>query len=122
MRSSGIRCRRAGGVFLVAVASLLAGCATQPQSLYYWGQYQPSVLGHLLREKSPQQQIQVLEKDIEVARSLNQSLPPGFRAHLGILYAEDGKLDRTRVLLADEKKAFPEGAGFMEFLLKKFEP
>lgn len=107
---------------LALLASGLIGCAHQPQPLYYWGKYQPTVFAHLMREQGPQQQLQTLEAEVEKARSKNQALPPGFRAHLGLLYAQEGKLDKTRDLLMAEKAAFPESSTFMDFLLRRFSP
>lgn len=74
-----------------------------------------------MQEQGPQQQLTTLEADAEQARSRNQALPPGFRAHMGLLYAQDGRLDQTREQLLAEKAAFPESSAFMDFLLRRFE-
>ncbi len=103
------------------VLLFLSGCATPPQPLYYWGDYQDQIYGHFKREKSPQEQIAGLEADVEKAASKNLALPPGFQAHLGMLYGSTGNSEKMRVHLEAEKRQFPESAVFMDFLLKKFE-
>ena len=49
----------------------------------------------------------------------NNTPPPGFHAHLGMLYALAGKQDQVAVEFETEKKLFPESAAYMDFLLKK---
>lgn len=100
--------------------SVLAGCATRPQPLYYWGSYQNQVYGHFNGEKSPEEQVQALEGDREKARSEGKALPPGFQAHLAMLYGQTGQSDRLVENLQAEKAQFPESSTFMDFLLKKF--
>ena len=60
----------------------LTGCASQPNTLYHWGNYpQQTYLGFNQPEKaSPAKQISVLEADIEKARAKNQAIPPGLNA------------------------------------------
>lgn len=100
--------------------SLLAGCATQQQPLYYWGSYQSEVYGHFKGEKGPEEQIQALEEAREKARAQGKALPPGFQAHLAMLYGKTGRTDRLVEHLEAEKVQFPESSTFMDFLLKKF--
>lgn len=99
----------------------LAGCAPQP-TLYHWGDYEDQVYVYL---QSPDggdltAQIQTLEADIEKAKAENKPLPPGFRAHLGMLYYAQGKVDQAVEQFQLEKAAFPESAPFMDRLLTKF--
>jgi hypothetical protein len=98
----------------------LVGCAGSPKPLYYWGSYQNQVYGHLKGEKSPEEQIDKLEEDIEKAASRNMPLPPGFQAHLAILYGNTGNSEKMRRNLEAEKQQYPESSTFMDFLLKKF--
>lgn len=107
--------------FSLLVLLMASGCAHQgPQPLYYWGSYQSQLYGHLKGEKGPEEQIAALEADAEKAASEGLALPPGFRAHLGLLYGETGRTDKMATNLEAEKEHFPEGAGFMDFLLKNF--
>lgn len=104
---------------LLAATALLGGCATQPQPLYYWAGYQEQVYAHFNAEGSdPAQQIAALEAGLQVARSRAQTPPPGFHAHLGMLYAEVGKADQVRQQFETEKALFPESAAYMDFLLR----
>jgi hypothetical protein len=100
---------------------VLSGCATPPQPLYYWGDYQDQLYGHFKGVKSPEEQIARLEADVEKAASNNMALPPGFQAHLAILYGSTGNTEKMRNHLEAEKQQFPESSVFMDFLLKKFE-
>lgn len=103
-------------------SALLAGCVSRPQPLYYWGDYQSQVYGHFKGEKGPEEQIAALEAVREQARSQGKALPPGFQAHLAMLYGQTGRSERLVEQLEAEKKQFPESATFMDFLLKKFSP
>ncbi|THF60202.1 DUF4810 domain-containing protein [Pseudothauera rhizosphaerae] len=98
---------------------MLSGCAaTGPGPLYYWGGYQPQVYGHLTGEKGPDEQIAALEAGIEEARATGKPLPPGYQAHLGILYAEKEQGDRMAQYFEAEKAQYPEGAAYIDFLMR----
>lgn len=112
----------ATGLVLLLASSLLGGCAHQREPLYYWGSYQTQVYAHLSKQTSPEAQRLALEADREKARALGKPLPPGYQAHLGLLYGESGQLDGLRQHLEAEKAQFPESAGFVDFLLKKMTP
>ena len=104
------------------VSLLLGACATQPaqKPMYYWGSYQEQVYGHLNGKTAPEEQIAALQADAEKARAEGLALPPGYRAHLGMMHAASGRLDQAPLYFAEEKEFFPESAGFMDFLLQKF--
>ncbi len=68
-----------GRLALAALAvSLLAGCASGPQPLYYWGDYPSVMYSHFQNAKGQQEQIQTLEAMREKARAKGAALPPGF--------------------------------------------
>lgn len=109
---------------LVAAASLLVlvGCANKPKPLYYWESFPTQQYSMLLRESaSPDEQIRTLEAQAEKARAANATLPPGFRAHLGMLYLGAGNPQRAKELWIAEKTAFPEASPYMDRLLKKLD-
>ena len=106
--------------FATLATTFLSGCVSLPPPLYYWGDYQAQVHGHLKGEKGPQEQILALEEVREKAGAQGKALPPGFRAHLGMLYGETGRSDLLKENLEAERNQFPESAVFMDFLLKKF--
>lgn len=101
------------------LTGFLTACA-QPQKLMYnWQSYQSGVYDYLKEDNSDYAaQAQLLEQNIETARSAHQALPPGFHAHLGMLYLKQGKADKAVEQLQSEKLAFPEATPFMEFLLR----
>ncbi|WP_068825295.1 DUF4810 domain-containing protein [Pseudomonas sp. BMS12] len=105
---------------IIAVASLglLGGCVSQPQSLYHWNAYQDQVYAHFQGDNSsPQEQVAALEASLQEARAKDRPLPPGFHAHLGMLYAELGKADQVHQEFETEKALFPESAPYMDLLL-----
>jgi len=111
--------RRLGlGLWLLPAAlGLLAGCGTP--TMYSWGHYQQLVyVSYRSPDKAPpEKQIELLEKDYQIARSKNKPVPPGFHAHLGYLYYQVGKPDAARTEFETEKANFPESAVFMDRLL-----
>ena len=102
----------------LAMSAVLTGCATAPKTLYQWDGYQPQVYQYLKGE-SPVQQIAEMEKSLALISAKGNSVPPGFHAHLGMLYSIAGKSDQVATQFEDEKKLFPESAAYMDFLLGK---
>lgn len=58
-------------------------------------------------------------RDLQKIRSSGKTPPPGYHAHLGMLYASLGKDDQMVQQFQTEKQLFPESAAYMDFLLKK---
>jgi hypothetical protein len=108
---------------LGGIIAMLAGCATKgPGPLYMWETFPKQQYEALLRDGySPDEQIRLLEAHAEKARGAHAALPPGFRAHLGMLQLGVGNVDRARELWTSEKTAFPESAAYMDRLLKKLD-
>lgn len=105
------------GLIFIASALLLTGCATT-KSLYGWNDYQPEVYKYL-QGNNVEEQIITLEKNLEQFKARGESAPPGFHAHLGMLYAQVGKMDQAAQEFNIEKRLFPESAPYMNFLLNK---
>jgi hypothetical protein len=103
----------------LALAALVSGCASGPEPLYQWGSYETQVYAQLKGE-SPEAQIEALERDIEKINASGKVAPPGFYAHLGMLYAESGHDGKAIASFEAEKTRFPESAAFMDFLLNKY--
>jgi hypothetical protein len=61
-----------------------------------------------------------MEDDLQKIRAAGQATPPGFMAHLGLLYGKQGDLARFQQNLEAEKQQFPESQTFVDFLLRKF--
>ncbi|WP_348533510.1 DUF4810 domain-containing protein [Herbaspirillum sp. 3R11] len=99
---------------------ILTGCATRQQPIYGWGNYQQQVYEYFKADtKSNEEQIAALEESIQKNRSKGAPLPPGYHAHLGMLYANAGKPDMVVQEFETEKALFPESAPYMNFLLAK---
>lgn len=115
-----LNARRLAGVMGVAV---LVGCAAKgPGPMYMWESFPRQQYSTLLREgASPDEQIRVMEAHAEKARATSAALPPGFRAHLGMLYLGAGNPQRARELWLAERSAFPESSPYMDRLLKKLD-
>lgn len=105
-------------LLIIAGALSLGACATAPEQLYYWGDYQPQVYGHLTGDKGPDEQIASLEAGLEKALAKGKQPPPGYFAHLGILYGEKGDGDKMLRYFDAEKQYFPESTAFIDFLMK----
>ena len=106
---------------VAAACALLTGCATQTAPLYQWDGYQPQVYEYFKGKNSPQQQIDALEKARQQIAAKGAAVPPGFHAHLGMLYASVGNDQQAKQELLAEKQSFPESTVYMDFLLSKFQ-
>ncbi|HLT03475.1 MAG TPA: DUF4810 domain-containing protein [Pseudomonas sp.] len=104
-----------------ALLALLAGCGSQPKSLYGWEQYQPQLYSYLKGEGSYEEQIAVLEQGLQKIRARGQTPAPGYHAQLGLLYAQIGRGEQVVQQFRTEAELFPESRPFMEFLLKQKE-
>ena len=112
---------RTGLLPVLAASALLAGCAhtaTTPP-LYQWDGYQPQVYEYFKAQRNPEDQIDALEKALQQILAKGSLPPPGFHAHLGMLYASVGKDQQAQHELEAEKRAFPESSTYMDFLLNK---
>ena len=110
------------GIWLPATtaALLFSGCAaTTTPPLYQWNAYQPQVYEYFKGKTSPQEQIDALEKALQEIRGKGNQTPPGFHAHLGMLYASVGDEHRAEQELQAERQLFAESTAFMDFLMKK---
>jgi hypothetical protein len=102
----------------VALAAfMLVGCQTAQPALYQWSSYEPQVNGHFKGE-SPVQQIAAMEKQLQTVSARGQQVPPGFHAHLGMLYSMAGTPDQVAAHLQEEKRLFPESEPYMNRLLE----
>lgn len=109
---------------LAATGLALAGCATHAPPLYSWGSYEDVIYASYLspQDVPAEKQMEILEKDYQVARAANRRLPPGWHTHLGYLYYEVGKPEQARQELVTEKAEFPESGRFVDRLLTKLNP
>lgn len=111
------RSLRLGAV--AAIASALIGCAHAPKPIYHWEGFQGQLYEHFKSDSSgPDAQLRILEEQMLKARVSGEVLPPGFRAHLAMVYLRLGRPDEARLQLEAEKASFPESSQYMNFLLK----
>jgi hypothetical protein len=101
-------------------ALAVSGCANRPQPLYEWGGYQAQVYEYFKgQSKSPQDQLLVLEEDLQGITANGHTPPPGYHAHMALLYATVGKGDQAMKSFQAEKALFPESAKYIDFLVSK---
>ena len=106
------------------LTALLVGCAAPPRPpLYLWESFPRQQYNTLLRTDggADMEQITLLQAQAEKARASGAALPPGFRAHLGMLQLAAGNADDARRLWQAEKTAFPESASYMDQLLRRLD-
>lgn len=111
-----------GLAVMIGAATFLVGCANQgaTKPLYMWETFPKQQYASLLHEgATPNEQIRTLEAQAEKSRTTNAALPPGFRAHLGMLYLNVGNTDQAQQMWLAEKNAFPESAPYMDQLLMR---
>lgn len=101
----------------LTVITGVAGCQTAPQPLYQWESYQPQVYEYFKGEPK-EAQVEALERDLQKIDASGRSAPPGYHAHLGMLYLSMGKDDQMVQQFRTEKALFPESGPYMDFLLK----
>jgi hypothetical protein len=103
--------------WLAATASLLlAGCVSGPKPLYQWESYQPQVYEYF-KGGATEAQVAELERGLVEIQAKNGVPPPGYHAHLGMLYSTLGKDDQMLQQFQTEKALFPESAPYIDFLL-----
>jgi hypothetical protein len=109
-------------VALAGIAVALSGCAQPAKPLYMWEAFPRQQYDALLSAGvMAGGQIAPMEAHAEKARGAGAALPPGFRAHLGMLKLADGDADRARQLWLEEKTVFPESGAYMDRLLQRLD-
>lgn len=104
----------------LVLAGLMVGCAHPAKPLYQWDGYQDQLYEHFKGDSQHTgEQVRALEAQMQKARAGGAALPPGLRAHLGMLYLQMGRADEARQQLEAEKASFPESTPYMDFLLKR---
>lgn len=107
--------------FVAALLGLaISGCANKPAPLYQWEGYQRQVYEYMVGDgTTPAEQLTTLQTLAEKARAGDAALPPGFRAHVGLLHLKLGQNEDARRAFEAEKASFPESSQYMDFLLKR---
>jgi len=103
----------------LTLALLTTACATAPEPLYQWGGFPSHTYDTLRGEgKTPLEQIEIMLSHGQKAELQGKKLPPGFQAHLGLLYLKLGRSDQARRRFEAELQAFPESRTYVERLLE----
>ena len=107
---------------LALLCAAFGGCATKPTTLYQWQGYQSNVDAYFRGgdKLSPDAQVQHMEEDLQKIKASGGAVPPGYYAHMALLYGQQGHLDQFAQNVQAEKKQFPESEKFMDFLLRNF--
>lgn len=109
-------------ILALGVAALSTGCVHRTPALYQWGGFPKMQYQTLLRSgDAPAAQVGAMETQAARALGKGAALPPGFRAHLGMLKLSAGNAGAARELWQAEKEAFPESAPYMDQLIKRLD-
>lgn len=109
-------------ITLFAIIGLgLTGCSNPVKSVvqtdhYNWQQYSNSVEQYL-DSKDYLSQAEAMEQNLSYCLEANQSVPPGFHLHLGMLYGQLGYATRMQSEFALEKALYPESRHLVDFIL-----
>jgi hypothetical protein len=107
-------------VAAMAMGSVLIGCAQAPKQRYHWEGFQGQLYEYFKADSSsPEEQLRALDAQVQKARASGAALPPGFRAHLAMIYLRLGRDGEAKQELEAEKANFPESTQYMDFLLKR---
>lgn len=116
-------CQRISKIAVAVIAmATLGGCAKpKAPDLYGWNGYEKNLDTYFRGDREPlDSQAKSMEADLENIRAAGKAIPPGYRAHLGLLYGKQGDAMRFHEHLESEKQLFPESETFIDFLLRKF--
>ena len=112
--------RPLGMVAAIVAGGGVLGCAQAPKRLYYWDGFQAQLYQYFKGDgSSPDEQLRVLTEQAQRAQGAGAALPPGFHAHLAMIYLRLGRDGEAKQELEAEKANFPESAQYMDFLLKR---
>lgn len=111
---------RLGLAVALLTTALLAACVQAPKPLYHWDTFARQQYDYMRGDGTTiAEQMAALEKQVQTAQTAGLPLPPGARAHLGIVYLKLGRDADAKRKFEEERAAFPESAPFMDFLLAR---
>ncbi len=107
------------GLFWLSL--LISGCPSVSTPHYHWGNYEQIIHDIYVSpgNADPVQQIDKLTTDIQQAQNSGKPVPPGVYAHLGFIYATQGKIADSQAAFAEEKTLFPESSIFIDGMVKR---
>jgi len=106
-------------VFLLSI-TLIAGCATN-REIYYWGEYEQLIHDSYVTPGAADSytQIEKLSADIQKAEANGKKIAPGIYAHLGFLYAAQGKESQSQSAFMEEHSLYPESRVFIDGMMNR---
>lgn len=107
-------------MFMLLSIFWVAGCVTN-EEIYYWGEYEQLIHDAYINPGAadPATQIEKLNADIQKTGALGKRVPPGIYAHLGFLYAIEGKDSQSKAAFKQEQALYPESNAFIEGILNR---
>lgn len=107
-------------LLIVCCSIALTACVANHDK-YYWGRYEQLLYSSFNNpgEASSEVQIEQILSDIQQAESKGKPVAPGVYAHLGYLYAAQGKLELAVSALNEEKTLFPDSAKFIDGIIER---
>ncbi len=108
-------------LFGLLISTVLSGCGFVNKDIYYWGEYENIVYQSYVApgEMDVQTQIEQLNTDLQKTEAAGKKIAPGIYAHLGMLYAKQGKHTQSRAALLQEKTLFPEAGVLIDGMLSR---
>lgn len=105
---------------LIAAFLMATGCASRPK-LYYWGAYEDVLNSYYTKPGSmpAERQIELLNREIELANNNKEHVAPGVYAQLGLAYADMGNVSASEAAFNREAELFPESKPMIDGMLKR---
>ena len=96
------------------------GCVST-STLYHWGSYERLLYSMYSEPGSADAttQIQALTTDIQKAHDMGKKVAPGIHAHLGMMYASQGKVEQALAAFNMEKVLYPESLVLIEGMMMR---
>lgn len=95
---------------------ILNGCAHQ--ELFYWGEYEDSLVERYVQNDPNQTETHIQELIVQ-ANSSNKRVPPGIYADYGFMLFKRGDKSGAIRSFEQEKKLYPESAILMSKLIER---
>ncbi|MBL0717336.1 MAG: DUF4810 domain-containing protein [Desulfosarcina sp.] len=107
-------------MLLLLSAFIVAGCATN-KDMYYWGEYEKLIHDTYIKPGSadPQTQIEKLSADLQKSEARGKQAAPGIYAHLGYLYALQGKDSQSKSAFMEELALYPESSVLINGMMNR---
>lgn len=106
-------------LFIAISAIVISACSNEPNTMYYWGNYNDIVYDYYNQKSDLTIQEQALLDITYKAKEKGKTVGPGIYAHLGFVQLKQGKQAEARDSFAQESILYPESTQFMQFVKEK---